>query len=80
MNYILNQKAVFQSNASMKKTVWKYYLLACVQAALAYGGVYLIALLFGPETIVAKFIAKPVVDVILFLGSYQIQQRWVFRG
>lgn len=80
VNYILNQKAVFQSNASMKKTVWKYYLLACVQAALAYGGVYLIALLFGPETIVAKFIAKPVVDVILFLGSYQIQQRWVFRG
>lgn len=64
----------------MKKTAWKYYLLAVVQAGLAYAGVYLIALFFGSESIVAKFIAKPVVDVILFLGSYQIQQRWVFRG
>ena len=79
VNYILNQKAVFQSDASMKKTVWKYYLLACIQAALAYGGVYLIAYLFGGESIVAKFVAKPLVDIILFFASYQVQQRWVFR-
>ena len=79
VNYILNRNAVFESATSVKKSVWKYYLLCFVQMILAAAGVFGLSALFGGGEALEGLVYKPIVDVILFLFSYQIQQRWVFR-
>lgn len=79
VNYFLNRNAVFESKASVKKSVWKYYILCIVQMIFAAVGVMLMTRLFGANEIREGLIYKPVVDVILFFASYQVQQRWVFR-
>ena len=79
VNYILNRNAVFESATSVKKSVWKYYLLCFVQMILAAAGVFGLSALFGGGEALEGLVYKPIVDVLLFLFSYQIQQRWVFR-
>ena len=79
VNYILNRNAVFESESSVKKSVWKYYLLCFVQMICAAAGVFGLSALFGGGEVLEGLVYKPIVDVLLFLVSYQIQQRWVFR-
>ena len=53
----------------------KYYSLAAFQMLLSAAMVAAIwNMLSGSETAI-----KIVVDTILFLASYQIQRRWVFK-
>lgn len=77
-NYIVNRKAVFQSDAPVGKTVAKYYALCVVQTGLSFGIVYLLSSLCSAGS-VFEVILKPIVDIVLFLLSFQIQQKWVFR-
>lgn len=79
VNYILNRNAVFESNTSVKKSMWKYYILCFVQMICAAAGVFGLSALFGGGEALEGLVYKPIVDVLLFLVSYQIQQRWVFR-
>ena len=79
VNYILNRNAVFESATSVKRSVWKYYLLCFVQMLLAAAGVFGLSALFGGGEALEGLVYKPIVDVLLFLFSYQVQQRWVFR-
>lgn len=79
VNYILNRKAVFGSSASVKRTVWRYYLLCIIQMFLAAFGLALMTKWFGSSGAFDNLIHKIIVDVLLFVGSYQVQQRWVFR-
>ena len=79
VNYILNRNAVFESNTSVKRSVWKYYLLCFIQMILAAAGVFGFSALFGGGEALEGLVYKPIVDVLLFLVSYQVQQRWVFR-
>lgn len=75
-NYFMNYKIVFQSSENLANSGIKYLLLALVQmgfsAALVSGGV--IVLKFIPEVVI-----KIIVDTILFLISYRIQQKYVFQ-
>jgi len=74
-NYTVNSKAVFRSSRKPKHTILKYYTLCAVQTAASYGGVYGLSLLFGDtHTLWMKII----VDGLLFLLSFKIQQKWVF--
>ncbi len=76
-NYTVNSKAVFRSSENPKRTILRYYALCIVQTAASYGGVYGLSLLFGDaHTLWMKII----VDGLLFLLSFKIQQKWVFRG
>lgn len=77
-NYIVNNKAVFQSDAPIHKSVAKYYALCVVQTSLSYGLVYLFSSLCSAGS-VFEVILKPLVDIVLFMISFQIQQKWVFR-
>lgn len=79
VNYILNRNAVFKSKVSVKKSVWKYYLLCMVQMVAAALGVMLMIRLFGNGETLEGLVYKPIIDLILFFVSYQVQQRWVFR-
>ncbi len=76
-NYLINYKFVFKSNASRATSLTKYALLAIIQMSLSAGIVSLIVYLFPGcwETLV-----KAIVDMILFLISYAVQQRFVFSS
>lgn len=77
-NYCMNRKAVFRSDAPVRKTLVRYYLLCAVQTACSYLLVYLLSLLCSAGTVMQLAI-KIIVDMILFLLSFRIQQAWVFR-
>ncbi len=79
VNYFLNKNAVFESNTTLKKSMWKYYLLCFVQMICAAAGVFGMTALFGSNDVIEGLVYKPIVDVLLFLASYQVQQRWVFK-
>ena len=73
-NYSVNKKVVFK-NGSGKVSLLRYYIL-CVCQMLVSAGLVTIGYwaLQIPESII-----KIVVDTVLFVVSYQIQQRWVFN-
>ncbi len=73
-NFIMNHKVVFGSNQSMKDTAFKYYGLVIIQMCCSAGLVILFTHIVFWNTILIKVI----VDSILFLVSYQIQQHFVF--
>ena len=76
-NYLINYKFVFNSKATRAASLSKYALLAIIQMTLSSGLVSLFVYLVPgcPETPV-----KAVVDTLLFLLSYAIQQRFVFSS
>ena len=76
-NYLINYRFVFKSRASKTTSLAKYALLAIIQMGLSAGIVSLFVHIFpgSLETLV-----KAVVDTILFLLSYAIQQRFVFSS
>ena len=76
-NYLINYKFVFKSRASRTTSLTKYALLAIVQMSLSAGIVSLIVFLF-PEC--WETLVKAIVDMILFLISYAVQQRFVFSS
>lgn len=73
-NYSMNRKVVF-GTGNVKKTIFRYYLLAVCQmlvsAGLVTGAKLLLPVL--PESLI-----KVVVDTLLFFISYRIQQNFIF--
>lgn len=74
-NYLLNRNMVFRS--SSRGSVWRYALLAVVQAGISAALVALLHTLLSSSELMETVIKIPV-DLALFLLSYQIQKRWVF--
>lgn len=74
-NYIMNKQKVFESKFDTKITLVRYYILCCCQMLASWFFVYI---LFNLININSSFI-KIVVDTLLFILSYQLQRRWVFR-
>ncbi|MBQ2910184.1 MAG: glycosyltransferase [Bacilli bacterium] len=74
-NYTINKNVVFNATKG-KGTLIKYYTLCLIQTGASWG------LVNGGYILLGKFIhpsvIKVVVDALLFLVSFQIQQRWVF--
>ena len=80
LNFTLNRKVVFKSKEGMGGTLVRYYILWACQTACSYGLIYLLGRLLGSDSVVVKILLKPMVDIVLFLLSFQIQKRWVFRS
>jgi putative flippase GtrA len=74
-NFSLNKIFVFINNSSMKKTIGKYYILSVLQMLVSWLLVTGLFFLLKIDSIGIKI----VVDLILFLFSYQVQRRWVFK-
>ena len=74
-NFIMNKKLVFKSSDSFAVAALKYYLLAGIILVLNYGLMYLLNLLIG----IPLWIAKPVTDLSLFVLSFQMQKRFIFK-
>lgn len=74
-NYTLNKNVVFKANKS-KNTIFKYYALCVVQTFISW---FCVNCGFNfIEKFIHPSVIKVVVDALLFLISFQIQQRWVF--
>lgn len=77
LNFTINKKTVFSSKAPLLRTLIRYYILAVVQMGASALLVTGLSRFFGTAAEGATLI-KIVVDTILFLISYRIQQNWVF--
>ena len=79
VNYLLNRTVVFKDKSSAGRSAWRYALLAVVQASLS---AFLVSELrtLTHATNLAETLIKLPVDGVLFLASYQIQRKWVFRS
>ena len=65
-NFFLNRLLVFQDKSAAGQSIWRYAVLAVVQD-------------LTNATNLLETVIKIPVDGVLFLASYQIQKRWVFR-
>lgn len=74
-NFYVNRNIVFRSKEKTASSMIKYYLLVVIQMAASASLVYaLFGILQIPETIV-----KILVDTLLFLISFGIQKRFIFK-
>ena len=79
LNFFLNKKLVFRSNADTGKTMLRYYCLAVPQMLLQIlltDGAYV--LFHVKPTGVLHTLIYVVVMILLYIIGYMIQQRWVF--
>lgn len=72
-NYNLNKK-IFKRKQNKKNSIIRYYAL-CVTQMLASALLTICIYNFLPFT---KVFSKIMIDIVLFVISYQIQNRWVF--
>lgn len=75
-NFLVNKNFVFRNGQSHRYTVMRYFSLCVLIVILSTLCVYFVShfLSFNEK------IAKPIVDSLLFLLSYQLQMKWVFKG
>lgn len=81
VNFSLNRRLVFQSGVPLKKSLSKYYLVAMVIMLVSAFSVKGVTMLFSLNegSIAATFI-KIIVDILLFIVNYKIQQVWIFKS
>ena len=79
VNFLLNRNVVFRDASDPRRAAVRYTLLAIAQAAVSALLVYAVRRLTGSSELMETAIKVPV-DVGLFLASYQIQKRWVFKS
>lgn len=79
LNYTLNRNLVFRDGGSVGGSLGRYYALAVVQAAASYWLLTALSAALRASAAVETPL-KLLVDLLLFLASYQIQLRWVFRN
>ena len=75
-NFTMNRKVVFQTSGKIGVQILKYYCLAAVQMLIS---AKLVTVLINVIPF-ADTVVKIIVDTILFIISYQIQQHWIFKS
>ena len=76
-NFLLNRNFVFNRKNGGGKAFLRYVILAlCILASSALGVELLMALLKLPD--IWAVAVKAVVDTLLYLVSYRVQNKWVF--
>lgn len=74
LNYVLNRHFVFQDKESDGKSLIRYLMLCVLIIMLSTTGIYALHKIFFVNEKTGKIIC----DTLLFILSYQVQQRWVF--
>lgn len=75
LNYTLNAKVVFQGKRSVKQTLPQYI---CLAAGILAGNCVILSLLTNVIGLIPG-IAKLLTEILLFIASYTIQSRVIFR-
>lgn len=79
-NFFANRNGVFRDKSPAGNAAARYYTLAVCQFAIAAGLLNAAALITASESPAMLTVIKIVIDCMLFVISYKIQQKWVFRG
>ena len=74
-NYTLNRKYVFKNDSHIGKTMFKYYILVVIVAFLSYFFTNVVHNYIG----INVYIAKAVVDMCLYVVTYNGQKYFVFK-
>ena len=75
-NFLMNRNLVFNFKENTGRTAIRYALLAVGIMIAGAGSVWVLKLLGLPS--VLDWLAKLIVDVLLYLVSYRVQDKWVF--
>jgi dolichol-phosphate mannosyltransferase len=85
-NFFMNQKFVFDAKCSMKKSLWKYYVLCIPMAVLglAFNMLFVgstVWLDFLPSAVeeYVNIIIHPLVQILMFLFTFAVQREWVYK-
>ena len=78
VNYFCNRMLVFRCRTNLATSIGKYWLLVVLIAAGSYLGTSVLSECFCAFGIVITCL-KILVESLLFLVSYKLQQKWVFR-
>ena len=74
-NYLINKRYVFKSNNSFYKSMISYVSLAILIITL---NTILLHFLVD-KFLINKFIAKIIVEIVLFIGNFIIQKKYIFK-
>ena len=80
VNFLINRKVVFKAADNVRSTAVRYYVLAFFQMCISFLLVDLFAGKILKVTGILDTIVKCVVDACLFVFSYGIQRKWVFKN
>ena len=75
-NFSVNRRLVFAASGNIIGMMLGYYILVVLQMGCSAAFVYILTKCLGGWSVPVKIL----VDSCLFLVSYQIQQRWIFRN
>lgn len=78
-NFTMNKKAVFKSKTSLKGTLVRYYILCVIQLMISSGLITVVSYLLHIKSSLIVTIIKAIIDTLLFLISFPIQRKWVFK-
>lgn len=76
LNFVLNRRLVFRNRASVRQSLWRYYLLAAVLAAISYSAIRGLSHWLGWNVLAIKIL----VESLLSLVSFSVQRTLVFAG
>ena len=74
----MNRRLVFKSDKDVKSSMVRYYILWACQLMASYFLVYIFTRLLVLGSVAVAF-TKIIVDLCLFVISYNIQKKWVFK-
>jgi len=74
-NYAVNRRLVFESRAGVGKSLLQYALLAAGILAVNTMSLWLLVTTLGMN----RYLAKILVEAVLFAASFLVQKRWIFR-
>ena len=78
-NFNANNRLVFDHRGGYGRALLRYYCLAVPIMLCSAASVTLIDWLLGISAPTLSTLVKIVVDALLFLASYTIQKKWVFK-
>ena len=78
-NFNVNNRLVFGHRGEYGRALGRYYLLAVPMMLASAGIVSLLDSSLGVTAPGLRSVVKVCVDTMLFLASYLIQKKWVFR-
>jgi putative flippase GtrA len=79
-NFLMNQRLVFKSKDNVASSAVKYFILAASQGIVSSGLVYVFSYkVFNLDGGILESAVKVVVDTMLFVVSFYVQRKWVFK-
>ncbi len=79
-NFLMNQRLVFKSKGNVVSSAVKYFILAASQGIVSSGLVYVFSYkVFNLDGSILESAVKVVVDTMLFVVSFYVQRKWVFK-